>query len=239
MTEDNKIVNSVIPIGSTDLVRVGNSIDITNKIIKEHEERGVSENFKSVKIGNQYWMTKNLDVDCYLNGDSILQVQTTKDLENIKMGAWCYDTIDRGNNSDCANDENNSIGKIYNWYAINDIRGLAPKGFNIPNSKDWKILFEYTYQMLILENPNITSLKEGFQIIVDDLFLLIRDLIHIVGSQPSHYFFWTSTEMNSEEAVYVNFCREWSPEFFLHSSNTSYGRCSKKSGYYVRCIKNI
>lgn len=223
MIEENKKENTLIPIGSNGLVRVGNSIDITNKIIKEHEERGVSENFKSVKIGNQYWMTKNLDVDCYLNGDSILQVENPKDLENIKMGACCYD----------------SFGKLYNWYAINDDRGLAPEGFKIPNKDDWKALFEITYQMLIDENPNLPSMIPEFNLIVDRLFILINDLIDIRGAKPSHHLFWTSTEINNEEAVYVNFNRVWSPEFFLHSSNSDYGSCAKKSGYYVRCIKNL
>ena len=58
MTDDNKKENSIIPINSTDLVRVGNSIEITNKIIKEHEERLISSSIETVKIGNQAWMTK-------------------------------------------------------------------------------------------------------------------------------------------------------------------------------------
>ena len=58
MTDDNKKKNSIIPINSTDLVRVGNSIEITNKIIKEHEERLISSSIETVKIGNQAWMTK-------------------------------------------------------------------------------------------------------------------------------------------------------------------------------------
>ncbi|MBK6497545.1 MAG: hypothetical protein IPG48_04540 [Saprospiraceae bacterium] len=36
MTEDNKIENSLIPIGSTSLVRVNNTISITDKILKEY-----------------------------------------------------------------------------------------------------------------------------------------------------------------------------------------------------------
>ena len=134
MENKNENNSSIIPIGSTGLVRVGNSIDITNKIIKEHEERGVSENFKSVKIGNQYWMTENLDVDCYLNGDSIPQVQNPKDWENLKTGAWCYYNND--------SDNGKKFGKIYNWFAINDKRGLAPNGFKVASFEDWKTLFE-------------------------------------------------------------------------------------------------
>ena len=144
MTDDNKIENSIIPIGSTGIVRVGNSIDITNKIIKEHEERRVAENFKTVKIGNQYWMTKNLDVDCYLNGDSIPQIQNPKDWENLKTGAWCYYNNDPANNA--------TYGKLYNWYAVAGIHDndpntpnkiLAPDGWHVPSDTEWTILTDY------------------------------------------------------------------------------------------------
>lgn len=53
MTDDNKIESSIIPTNSTDLVRVGNSIEITNKIIKEHEKRTTSEKIETVIAGNE------------------------------------------------------------------------------------------------------------------------------------------------------------------------------------------
>ena len=90
MENKNKNNTSIIPIGSTGLVRVGNSIEITNKIIKEHEERFLKSNFQTVKIGIQEWMYKNLDVDYYENGDPILHVQNIKEWKYLKTGAWCY-----------------------------------------------------------------------------------------------------------------------------------------------------
>ena len=35
------------------------------------------------------------------------------------------------------------FGKLYNWYAVNDPRGLAPEGFHIPSSSEWEILINY------------------------------------------------------------------------------------------------
>lgn len=51
MTENNKKENSIIPISSTNLVRVESSIEITNKIIVEHEKR--TEKTVTVKEGNE------------------------------------------------------------------------------------------------------------------------------------------------------------------------------------------
>lgn len=133
MTDDKN--TSLIQSGSNGLVRVGNSIEITNKIISEHEERLLQGLYPTVKIGNQQWMSKNLDVDCYANGDPIPQVQNPKEWENLKTGAWCY------YNNDPLNGK--IYGKLYNWYAVNDPRGLAPKGWKIPSDEDWTILTDY------------------------------------------------------------------------------------------------
>jgi uncharacterized protein (TIGR02145 family) len=90
---------------------------------------------KFVKIGTQIWASENLNVDHYRNGDPIPEAKTVQ--EWIKAGenkqpAWCYY-------------ENNSVngskyGKLYNWYAVNDSRGLAPEGWHLPSNQEWKEL---------------------------------------------------------------------------------------------------
>ena len=77
-----------------------------------------------VRIGNQIWMTKNLNVSRYRNGDPIPQVQQGDAIEweTLTTGAWCY--FKSGNFT--ADDRIH--GKLYNWYAVNDPRGLAPVG---------------------------------------------------------------------------------------------------------------
>jgi len=86
----------------------------------------------TVKIGNQIWMKKDFERIVYNNGDSIPEVTNDSVWNNLKTGAWCY--ID--------NDSNNlkRRGRLYNWYAINDPRGLVPKDFRVPNVEDWKEL---------------------------------------------------------------------------------------------------
>lgn len=86
----------------------------------------------TIVIGTQQWMSKNLDVAFYRNGDPIPQVTDTNEWNNTFTGAWCY----YNNDSTIGN----KYGKLYNWYAVNDPRGLAPQGWHIPSDTEWTIL---------------------------------------------------------------------------------------------------
>ena len=93
---------------------------------------------KEVKIGLQIWMAENLNVEHFRNGDPIPQAKTKE--EWIKAGnegkpAWCYYNNDKKNRT--------TYGKLYNWYAVNDPRGLAPEGWRVPSLDNWKYLIQY------------------------------------------------------------------------------------------------
>ncbi len=90
---------------------------------------------QDVTIGTQTWTSKNLNVSTYRNGDKIPQVQDAKAWLNLKTGAWCYYENKTANGT--------KYGKLYNWYAVNDPRGLAPSGYHIPSDTEWEILFYY------------------------------------------------------------------------------------------------
>lgn len=90
---------------------------------------------EEIKIGNQIWATKNLSVASFRNGDAITEVKNNSDWEKAgdnKQPAWCH------YNNDPTNDA--KYGKLYNWYAVNDPRGLAPQGWHIPNDAEWTSL---------------------------------------------------------------------------------------------------
>ncbi len=79
------------------------------------------------------WMTKNLDVAKFRNGDLIHEAKTNEEwIKAAKDGtpAWCYY---RNNPENSGN-----YGKLYNWFAVNDPRGLAPKGCHIPTQDEWE-----------------------------------------------------------------------------------------------------
>lgn len=86
----------------------------------------------AVRIGHQIWMSKNLNVGRYRNGDIIPQVTDPDKWHSLTTGAWCW------YNNDSAT--GHVYGKLYNWYAINDPRGLAPKGWHVPDNAEWDTL---------------------------------------------------------------------------------------------------
>ncbi len=88
----------------------------------------------SINYCNQYWATKNLDVVTYRNGDTIPQVTDPSQWAKLTTGAWCYYNNDPKLNS--------VYGKLYNWYAVNDPRGLAPTGWHIPSDFEWNKLIK-------------------------------------------------------------------------------------------------
>ncbi len=104
------------------------------QILKEEKESIGS----SIKIGAQVWQAENLNVDRFRNGDSIPEVRSEEEwVAAGKRGepAWCYYDNDAENGK--------KYGKLYNWYAVNDSRGLAPEGWHIPTDEEWTILIDY------------------------------------------------------------------------------------------------
>ena len=83
----------------------------------------------SVTIGTQVWTNKDLDVTSYRDGTPIPQVTDPTAWRNSTGGAWCY--------------SHSGLSKLYNWYAVNDPRGLAPQGWHIPSDVEWTILTDF------------------------------------------------------------------------------------------------
>jgi uncharacterized protein (TIGR02145 family) len=96
------------------------------------------KNIPTVKIGKQVWMSKNLNTATFRNGDVILHAKTNeiwKMANEKEIPAWCY------YNNDAENEL--KLGKLYNWFAVNDSRGLAPKGFHVPSKAEWDSLVTF------------------------------------------------------------------------------------------------
>jgi len=92
-------------------------------------------NAQSVKIGNQEWMTKNMNVSTFRNGDAIQNAQTAEEWKKAgdnEQPAWCYFENDPENEE--------KYGKLYNFYAVKDPRGLAPAGWHVPSDEEWATL---------------------------------------------------------------------------------------------------
>jgi uncharacterized protein (TIGR02145 family) len=94
--------------------------------------------FKEVKIGSQTLMESNLSTEKFRNGDPIPEAKTEAEWRQASIEgkpAWCV------YNNDLANEK--KYGKLYNWYAVVDPRGLAPDGWHIPSDSEWTKLVEF------------------------------------------------------------------------------------------------
>jgi uncharacterized protein (TIGR02145 family) len=89
----------------------------------------------AVRIGTQVWKIKNLNVSNYRNGDLIPQVKNPTKWAALTTGAWCWYNNDSANGA--------IYGKLYNWYAVTDPRGLAPEGWHIPTDGEWTALSSF------------------------------------------------------------------------------------------------
>lgn len=83
-------------------------------------------------IDSQIWQKCNLNVTTYRNGDPITEVTDPTAWAGLTTGAWCH----------YANDTANGVvyGKLYNWYALNDPRGIGPIGYHVPTKVEFTTL---------------------------------------------------------------------------------------------------
>lgn len=124
-TNDTLRLLSCIKISGCDSVRLG--------LLKSFKDLlRLNCNSLSITIGTQNWMTVNLDIETYRNGDTIPQITDPTAWVKSTKGAWCYYNNDSANGA--------KYGKLYNWYAVNDPRGLSPKGWHVPSDAEWTTL---------------------------------------------------------------------------------------------------
>jgi uncharacterized protein (TIGR02145 family) len=184
--------------------------------------------YKSVKIGTQTWMTENLNVSTFRNGDPIPEAKTNE--EWVKAGeneqpAWCYYDNDPANGA--------KYGKLYNWYAVNDSRGLAPTGWRIPSVYEWKELTDFLYDIrgfaaIKMKSTNGWEFdwngtnESGFSALPGG-FRYDFGSFYFVG-QGGHW--WSSTKDSDARAMY----------YYLGYGVS--GISEKQYGYSVRCIKD-
>lgn len=108
--------------------------------------------YTTVKIGTQTWMVENLKTTRYRNGDTIPEVQDNTSWTGLTTGAY--------SNYENSAENVNTLGRIYNWHAVNDSRNLAPAGWRIPSTAEWLILQNY----LIENGYNFDGTKLGNKI---------------------------------------------------------------------------
>lgn len=185
--------------------------------------------YHTVTIGGRVWAAENLTVSRYRNGDSIPEVNDPGKWSGLTDGAWCW----YSNNSE----NGKSYGKLYNWYAVNDPRGLAPEGWHVATDGDWSSLSEalggdevsggklkadrFWKEADSLEGKSgMALLPSGARRDTDGEFVLM-------GEYSRH---WTSSEINAGRAW------AWAVGYFDKALRR--GEAAKRLGFAVRCVKD-
>jgi uncharacterized protein (TIGR02145 family) len=187
--------------------------------------------FRKVKIGWQTWAADNLNISSFRNGDLINEAKTDEEwIQFNEEGkpAWCY----YGNDALLGK----TFGRLYNWYAIADLRGLCPAGWIVPDDNDWTNLID---NLGGLENAGIylksvsgwkdngngknssgfNALPSGYRY-VDGSF----------DMKGSYAYWWSSTSYFDTEA--------YDRDLNYYGSTINRGTFKKGYGFSVRCIKD-
>ena len=187
-----------------------------------------------IKIGTTSWAQRNLDVTRFQNGDISKNASSEKEWEESGRDgqpAWCYYDNDS---------ENGKIyGKLYNWYAVNDSRGLCPKGWHIPTDDEWNNTAEQlggteiagskmkSIETKYWEVPNLNDTNESKFTGIPGGY---RKNDTSFNNIKNYVFFWSASSYSNKNAWYFCIYNNFS---FVYRYNIE-----KPVGSSVRCIKD-
>ena len=204
-------------------------------ICLEVSAQSVVSGVRAAKYGMQEWATSNLNVSTFRNGDAIPEAKTKEEwikAANDEKPAWCYFKNDPENGQ--------KYGRLYNWYAINDPRGLAPTGWRIPVNADWMTLVK-NLQGVDYAGPKLKSItgwksKNGINKIgFSALPAGMRDEngdFNFLGTVSQ----WWS---NSEPVEVAKTNLIFSIKLNDNSVEVSYVKVKKATGLSIRCVKDV
>ena len=184
-------------------------------------------------------MAENLKVTHYRNGDPILTVTDAYKWKKLKYGAYCnYDNND--SNAD-------TYGCLYNWYAVDDSRNIAPEGWHVPTNEEWKELeIDIGMSQSQAESTRWRGTDEGDKLkstngwnnggngtedygfsALPGGFRSINGLYNRMGYNA---YFWSAFEDNSSNA--------WDRYLYYGSSDVGRDNYDKRYGFSVRCVRD-
>jgi uncharacterized protein (TIGR02145 family) len=208
--------------------------ELVFKLSPLRNSEGDSIVYNEVKIGDQIWMSVNLNTNRYQNGDLIPEMKSDKEWKKAgenKQPAWCYYDNDSINGD--------KYGKLYNWYAVADSRGICPAGWHAPSDNEWTHLVEYLGGNLVAGGkmksatswraPNsVPSLNSKFNGLPGG-FCNNFGTFSLIGDYGD---WWSSNE--------VSFYNDkvWTVTLCYIGSSIIRDLNAKEFGFSVRCIKD-
>ncbi len=171
--------------------------------------------YKTVQIGEQCWMAKNLNV-----GTMLASARTTPSNDGT-VQKWCY-----SNNSNiCSTD-----GGLYNWneamgYVTTEgAQGICPRGWHIPTDAEWKTLVEGQATA-----GYGTSLKRGGSSNFEGLLAGCRRTNGIYFDRGTFTYLWSSTPSGGLA------CSRY---LYVSDAQFDRGTDDRADGFSVRCLKD-
>lgn len=184
---------------------------------------------QTVRIGNTTWMSVNLSVDTFRNGDKIPEASTPeawKKAGEAGQPAWCWATT--GDSL-----AQKRAGRLYNWFAVSDSRKLAPRGWRIPADSLYIDMMNQLGGQTIagLQLKAVGAWSEELTPKLTDFSALPTGFINADGERVGYgryAYWWTSNESNALVAWYRGL------RYLDHELITGGNR--KETGYSVRCV---
>jgi len=199
-----------------------------------------SNRYKTIKIGDQEWMAENLNNSRHRNGDKIPEAKTGEEwvaYGGEGTGAYC----NFGNNVNNAA----TYGRLYNWYAVNDPRGLAPQGWHTPTDAEWVTLTATLGGEEVAgakmkstsgwaEDDNGTN-ESGFSALPGGYRHYLNGNYDAMGYFA---FFWSSTENPHYTDIHYRH-PAWTRSLNDGNSEASRSGNDKQYGFSVRCVRDL
>jgi uncharacterized protein (TIGR02145 family) len=192
--------------------------------------------YKTVRIGDQWWMTENLKTTKYNDGTSIALISQDTEWNASIEPSYCFYAND-------AAAYGTQYGALYNFYAV--IGGeICPSSWRVPSDTDWFTLENFVDPSI--DNPS----TEGYRGSYAGKYLKSTigwesgsDNFHF-NALPGGYrslessftdvgyrtYFWTSTTASSNWS--------WFRSLKNGSDQISRSKYVKRMGCYVRCVKD-
>ena len=186
--------------------------------------------YPTVVIGTQVWMAENLRTEKYRNGTPIPNVTDNISWRNSITGAWSFYNNSSANNS--------TYGKIYNWYAVNDINQICPTGWHVPTDTEWATLTTFLGGLSVAggkmkttgttnwQSPNATATNSsGFSGLPGGIRSTSGNgLFTNIGTNG---YWWSSTIVSVSA---------WFRNLFYNDGSVVRNSYSRSVGMSVRCI---
>ncbi len=189
--------------------------------------------YNTVIIGTQTWLTENLKVTHYRNGDPIPNVSDNVTWSSLTTPAYSWKDNDVANKG--------TYGALYNWHAAFDSRSVCPSGWHVPSDVEWTTLSTYLggdntsggklkeTQLAHWSSPNSFATNEsGFTALPSGYRYGVNGTFGGVGL-TAHYWTYTQNDVNTSFYRYLVY----------NFATTTRSTALKNNGFSIRCLKDV